>query len=43
MNHARAAHTTTLLPNGQVLAAGGEVNTSNGTFSVLGSAELYTP
>jgi len=42
MNHARAAHTTTLLPNGQVLAAGGEVKTSNGTFSVLGSAELYT-
>ncbi len=43
MNHARAAHTTTLLQNGQVLAAGGEVKTSNGTFSVLGSAELYTP
>jgi hypothetical protein len=43
MNHARAAHTTTLLPNGQVLAAGGEVKNTNGTFTVMGSAELYTP
>lgn len=43
MHQARAAHTATLLQNGQVLAAGGEVKTSNGTFSVLASAELYTP
>ncbi len=43
MNHARAAHTTTLLQNGQVLAAGGEVKGSNGSFSVLASAEIYTP
>jgi hypothetical protein len=43
MNQARAAHTTTLLANGQVLAAGGEVKTSNGTFTVIGSAEVYTP
>jgi hypothetical protein len=40
MNHARVRHTATLLPNGQVLVAGGEfgINTS-----VLASAELYTP
>lgn len=43
MHQARAAHTTTLLQNGQVLAAGGDVKTSNGTFSVLASAEIYTP
>jgi tetratricopeptide (TPR) repeat protein len=43
MNHPRAAHTTTLLPNGEVLAAGGEVKNSKGTFTVIGSAELYTP
>ncbi len=35
LNHARSAHTATLLPNGQVLAAGGT--------SVPTSAELYTP
>jgi hypothetical protein len=43
MNQARAVHTVTVLQNGQVLAAGGEVKNSNGTFSVLASAELYTP
>jgi Kelch motif len=43
MNQARAVHTATLLQNGQVLAAGGRVKNSNGTFSVLASAELYTP
>jgi hypothetical protein len=43
MNQARAVHTATLLQNGQVLAAGGRVKTPNGTFSVLASAELYTP
>ncbi len=42
MSQARAAHTT-LLPSGQVLAAGGEVKTSNGSFTVLASAEVYTP
>jgi N-acetylneuraminic acid mutarotase len=43
MNHARAVHTITVLQNGQVLAVGGEVKTANGNFSVLASAELYTP
>jgi len=36
---ARGGHTATLLPNGQVLAAGGADCESN----VLSSAELYTP
>lgn len=36
MNQARVSHTATLLPNGQVLAAGGG-------STVLGSAEIYTP
>ncbi|MGA7623330.1 MAG: kelch repeat-containing protein [Candidatus Acidiferrales bacterium] len=39
MNNARVAHTATLLPDGQVLVAGGEA--ANPT--VLGTAELYTP
>jgi hypothetical protein len=43
LNHARAGHTATRLANGQVLAAGGEFKNSNGTFTVLSSAELYTP
>jgi hypothetical protein len=43
MNQARTVHTATLLRNGQVLAAGGEVKASNGTFTVLNSAEIYTP
>ncbi len=37
MATARSGHTVTLLPNGQVLVAGG----SNGSF--LNSAELYDP
>jgi Galactose oxidase, central domain len=43
MNQARAAHTATLLQNGQVLVAGGSVKNQNGTFTILASAELYTP
>ena len=38
LNTARAAHTATLLPNGQVLVAGGE-----NTTGFLASAELYNP
>jgi len=43
MNQARASHTATLLQNGQVLVAGGSVKNQNGTFTILASAELYTP
>ena len=43
LNQACAAHTATVLPNGQVLAAGGEVKNSSGGFTILASAELYTP
>src|SRR5215472_13497923 len=39
LNTARANHTATLLPNGQVLVAGGE----NGAGLFLASAELYNP
>ena len=42
----REFHTLTPLPNGQVLAAGGQTQTTNGnkiTFSVTATAELYTP
>ena len=38
LNTARAGHTATLLPNGQVLVAGGE-----NAACFLASAELYTP
>ena len=38
MNTARADHTATLLPNGQVLVAGGKNATG-----ILASAELYNP
>ena len=41
LNTPRSAHTTTLLPNGQVLVAGGRVSTGGGL--PLGSAELYDP
>jgi hypothetical protein len=42
MTAPRSDHTTTLLPNGQVLAVGGTV--INGVRSgFLASAELYTP
>jgi N-acetylneuraminic acid mutarotase len=39
MNEVRIYHTATLLPNGEVLAAGG----SNSTAGYLDSAELYNP
>ena len=39
----RRFHTLTLLPNGQVLAAGGETQNNVGKFSITDSAELYTP
>jgi hypothetical protein len=39
MNGPRVSHTVTVLPNGQVLAAGGEA----ANITALGSAELYTP
>jgi WD40 repeat protein len=39
----REFHTLTPLPNGQVLAAGGETQNNKGTFSTTASAELYTP
>jgi hypothetical protein len=42
MNNIREFHTATLLPNGQVLVAGGYF-VSNGTVTHLASAELYTP
>jgi hypothetical protein len=38
-----AATCTSRLADGQVLAAGGEFKNWNGTFSILSSAELYTP
>jgi hypothetical protein len=38
MNHARQFHTATLLPNGQVLVAGGFDGTTQ-----LATAELYSP
>jgi hypothetical protein len=43
LNQAREAHTATMLPNGQVLAVGGEVKNLSGGFTILASAELYTP
>ena len=39
LNDARSAHTATLLPNGEVLVAGGR----RGTSDILNSAELYNP
>jgi len=43
MNVARNDQSATLLPNGQVLAAGGQTTTSNGKTADVASAELYTP
>jgi hypothetical protein len=41
MNQARVGHTSTLLPGGKVLVAGGYTRGTGG--GVLSSAELYTP
>jgi hypothetical protein len=38
----RASDTLALLPNGQVLAAGGETQNKVGKFSIT-SAEIFTP
>jgi hypothetical protein len=43
MQVARTAHTATLLPNGQVLVAGGCIITPTDGCYAIGSAELYTP
>ena len=43
MSIPRAFHTLTLLPNGHVLAAGGETQNNVGKFSITASAELFTP
>src|SRR5262249_40052456 len=43
MNAARNNQSATLLPNGQVLVAGGQSATSTGKFTDVASAELYTP
>ena len=40
LNQAREARTATMLPNGQVLAAGGEVKNSSGGFTILAGAEI---
>jgi hypothetical protein len=42
LNQSRARQTASLLPTGQVLVAGGQ-NLTNDRFTVLASAELYTP
>jgi len=43
MSGARAFHTATLLPNGQVLVAGGGAGGGGGGSGPLSSAELYDP
>jgi hypothetical protein len=43
LNQVREAHTATVRSNGQLLAANGEVKNSSGGFTILASAELYTP
>jgi len=43
MATARSGYTATLLANGKVLISGGSDNSSNGTTSVLATAELYDP
>ena len=43
LNIPRVLHTTTLLPNGKVLVAGGITNTTPPDFGVTNSAELFDP
>jgi N-acetylneuraminic acid mutarotase len=43
MNNARFSHSMTVLPNGQVLVAGGYVHPPQGYLTPLSTAELYTP
>jgi N-acetylneuraminic acid mutarotase len=43
MNAARNNQSATLLPDGQVLVAGGQSTASTGKFTDVASAELYTP
>jgi hypothetical protein len=40
MNQPRLSHSSTLLPSGKVLVAGGDAGS---TPTILSSAELYTP
>jgi hypothetical protein len=42
MNQARLSHTSTLLPSGKVLVAGGYAHVASEP-TILSSAELYTP
>jgi hypothetical protein len=39
----REFHTLTVLPGGQVLAPGGETQNNVAKFSIIASADLYTP
>lgn len=43
MHTGRAQHSATVLPNGQVLVAGGQTQDNKGNWFVTNSAELYTP
>jgi hypothetical protein len=43
LKDSRSGQSMTLLPNGQVLAAGGSQSTRNSNGVILASAELYTP
>jgi hypothetical protein len=43
MSIPREDHTLTLLPNGQMLAAGGYTQNNKGKITVTASAELFTP
>src|SRR5215472_5446456 len=43
LRDSRSGQSMTLLPNGQVLAAGGSQSTKNSNGVILASAELYTP
>ncbi len=43
MHYSRSSHTMTVLPNGQVLVAGGFSHPFPGYLTPLSSAELYSP